>query len=93
MVDGGYSGEEEMNTQPLKVQVRNHIQPILTESELSDYDNHTDNNIATQREFLKRLVVERAEDPMQELDCIEVINTLSENSICPFINGHLAKEI
>ncbi len=77
-------------TQPLKERVHDHLVQFVTKDELDDHTNHTDNDIKTQKEYLKRLVSEHSENPLYEADTIQCINSLDDNSICPFIKSFLA---
>ncbi len=76
----------------LKQRVRETMTPIASDSELSDHLNHTDDSIASQRDYLKRVLLTRSDNPVEEADAIQVVNTLNEDTICPFINGHMAKD-
>lgn len=73
----------------LKERVLNHITPIATAQQLQDHAEYTDDTIESQREYLKRLVVESSDNPLNEMDAIEVIRTIDSDSICPFIEAHL----
>lgn len=77
----------------LKEKVFDHILPYLNDSELNDHSTHTDETLDSQKEFLRRLVVERADDPLREADSLTVIGNLDEKSICPFIKGHIVRDI
>lgn len=79
-----------MTRMTLKAKVGAHLKNITTEDELKAHTKHTVNTLESQKDYIKRIICERASDPMAEVDTIEVVNSLDENSICPFINGHLA---
>lgn len=75
----------------LKSRVREHITPFMTDAQLDDHQKHTDNSLASQKDFLKRVIVEKSANPLEEVDSIHVLNDLDENTLCPFINGHMAR--
>ena len=75
----------------LKAQVREHITVFMSDEQLADHQNYTSDSLESQKEFLKRAIVEKSNNPLEEVDSIHVLNDLDENTICSFINGHMAR--
>lgn len=76
----------------LKDRVHDQISTFMPECDISDHTVHTADTIESQRDFLRRVVVERSDNPLAEVDSLDVINDLDEKSICSFIQCHLARE-
>ena len=80
-----------MNLNPnLKERVLEQITPFASAEEINDHIEHTNESVESQREYLRRYLVEHSDDPLNEVDSIQVVNTLDEDSICQFIHGHLS---
>jgi len=73
----------------LKGMVHSHLAEHATDDELKAHTDNTDNSIGSQREYLKRFISERSDNPVLDVDALVVINSLERDGIAPFINTYI----
>ena len=75
----------------LKDKVHEHLVGVVSDDILAAHKEQTTADLVSQKEFLKRVVVERSDNPLMEVDSIKVITDLPEQGLCPFILNHLGE--